>query len=150
MRRREFITLIGGAAAAWPFAAHVQQPGQIRHIGVLVGLASNADDPIAGEILRPFREAMQQAGWIEGKNIGVDYRFGGGDPAKINASAAELVALGPELIYVTGGPPARALHQKTQSIPIVFTQVIDPVGFGLVESIGHPGGNVTGFMAYDP
>jgi putative ABC transport system substrate-binding protein len=92
---------------------------------------------------------MQAAGWIEGKNIRFEYRFGGGDPAKINASAAELVTVAPELIYAQGLPATRAVHQKTKTIPIVFTQVADPVGFGLVESVAHPGGNVTGFIVWD-
>ena len=148
MRRREFITLLGGAAASWPLAAHAQKPDRIRRIGVLIGNASSAEDPIAKEILQQFRSAMQEAGWIDGKNIRLDYRFGG-DVTTINASAAELVALAPEVIYGTGLPAARALHQKTQTIPIVFTQVADPVGFGLVETLGHPGGNVTGFIVGD-
>ena len=91
---------------------------------------------------------MRKAGWIEGNNIHLDYRFGGGDLAKITASAAELVAISPDLIYAQGLPAARAVHQKTQ-IPIVFAQVADPVGFGLVESVMHPGGNVTGFVVWD-
>jgi putative ABC transport system substrate-binding protein len=148
MKRREFITLIGGATVGWPFAARAQQPGQMRHIGVLLGLASSAEDPIAKETLQQFRGAMQEAGWIDGKNIRMDFRFGG-DVTKITASAAELVALAPELIYATGFPAARALHQKTKAIPIVFTQVADPVGFGLVETLGRPGGNVTGFVVWD-
>jgi putative tryptophan/tyrosine transport system substrate-binding protein len=147
--RRQLIGALGSATVAWPLAARAQQPDRMRHIGVFVGLASSADDPVAGETLRIFKEAMQQAGWIEGKNIHLDYRFGGGDPAKMNASATELVALAPELIYAQGLPATRALHQKTRSIPIVFTQVADPVGFGLVESIVHPGGNVTGFIVWD-
>ena len=121
MRRREFITLLCGAAAApmpVSLAVHAQQSDRVRHIGVLVGLASSADDPVARETVRLFREAMQQAGWIEGKNMRVDYRFGGGDPTKINASAAELVALAPELIYAQGLPATRALHQETHAIPI--------------------------------
>jgi putative ABC transport system substrate-binding protein len=126
MLRREFIGVLGGAAL-WPLAARAQQP---RHIGVLVGLASSANDPIADGFLRPFHDAMQKAGWIEGKNIRIDYRFGGAlaDLSKTNTSAAELVALRPEAIY---------------------TQVVDPVGFGLVDSLGHPGGNVTGFVVWD-
>src|SRR5476649_76823 len=99
MKRREFITLLGGAAA-WPMVARAQQPGQMRHIGVLIGNASSAEDPIAKEILQQFRSAMQEAGWIDGKNIRLDYRFGG-DVTTINASAAELVALAPEVIYGT-------------------------------------------------
>jgi putative ABC transport system substrate-binding protein len=149
MHRRDFITLLGGTAAAWPIAAHAQQPDRVRHIGVLVGLASSADDPVAVESLRPFRDEMQKAGWIEGNNIHLDYRFGGGDLAKITSSAAELIALSPDLIYAQGLPAARAVHQKTKTIPIVFAQVADPVGFGLVESVMHPGGNVTGFVVWD-
>jgi putative tryptophan/tyrosine transport system substrate-binding protein len=146
--RREFITLLGGTAAAWPVAAHAQQAYQ-RRIGVFLGLAASADDPGVGEIVRPFKAAMQEAGWIEGRNIRLDYRFGGGDLAKIDAAAAELVALEPELIYATGLPPAQALRQKTRTIPIVFSLVADPVGFGLVESLRQPGGNVTGFIVWD-
>jgi putative tryptophan/tyrosine transport system substrate-binding protein len=118
---------------------------------VLVGLAPDANDPIADGFLRAFRDAMQQSGWIEGKNIRIDYRFSGtlADLAKTDASAAELVALHPELIYVQGLPATQALHQKTKTIPIVFTQVADPVGFGLADSLGHPGGNVTGFVVWD-
>jgi putative tryptophan/tyrosine transport system substrate-binding protein len=149
MHRRDFIMLLGATAAGWPIAAHAQQPDRVRHIGVLVGLASSADDPVAVESLRPFRDEMQKAGWIEGNNIHLDYRFGGGDLAKITSSAAELIALSPDLIYAQGLPAARAVHQRTKTIPIVFAQVADPVGFGLVESVMHPGGNVTGFVVWD-
>ena len=148
MRRRKFFKLMGGAVA-WPITAHAQQSERMPHIGVLVGLASSADDSVAVESLRPFRDEMRKVGWIDGNNIRLDYRFGGGDLAKITSSAAELVALGPDLIYAQGLPAARAVHQKTQTIPIVFAQVADPVGFGLVESVMHPGGNVTGFVVWD-
>ena len=149
MRRREFITLVGGGVVAWPLAVGAQQPNPARHLGVFLGLAAGPDDPGAGEIVGPFKAAMQEAGWIDGRNIRLDYRFGGGDLAKINAAAAELVALAPELIYATGLPPAQALRQKTRTIPIVFSLVADPVGFGLVESLRQPGGNVTGFIVWD-
>src|SRR3954465_4371392 len=149
MRRREFVGLLGGAAAAWPLAARAQQGERIRRIGVFLGLAASADDPGASEIVQPFKAAMQEAGWIDGRNIRLDYRFGGGDLARINVAAAELVALAPELIYATGLPPVQALRQKTQTIPIVFSLVADPVGFGLVERLNHPGGNVTGFIVWD-
>jgi putative ABC transport system substrate-binding protein len=148
MRRREFIALVGGVAA-WPMPTHAQQPERMRRVGVLVGLASSAADPVAVESLRPFREEMQKAGWIEGTNIRLDYRFGGGDLARITSSAEELVGLGPDLVYAQGLPAARAVHQKTRTIPVVFAQVADPVGFGLVESVMHPGGNVTGFVVWD-
>jgi ABC-type uncharacterized transport system substrate-binding protein len=148
MRRRAFIALLGGAAA-WPVAAQAQQAGRVRHIGVFLGLAASADDPGAGEILRPFKAAMEESGWIDGTTIRLDYRFGGGDLDKMNAAAAELVALAPELIYATGLPPVQALRQRTRAIPIVFSLVADPVGFGLVESLSRPGGNVTGFIVWD-
>jgi putative tryptophan/tyrosine transport system substrate-binding protein len=149
IRRRQFIRLLGGAAVAWPLVAGAQQTDRMRRIGVLIGLASSATDPGAGEILRPFKQAIQDAGWTDGRNIRVDYRFGAGDVAKINASAAELVALNPDLIYAAGLPSAQALHQKTRAIPIVFTLVADPVGFGLVSTLRRPGGNVTGFMVWE-
>src|SRR5262245_42872659 len=147
--RRNFMTLLGGAAAAWPLGANAQQPGRSRQIGVFLGLAAGPDDPGAGEILRPFKAAMEEAGWIDGKNIHLHYRFGGGDLAKIRAAAAELVALAPELIYATGLPPVQALRQSTRTIPIVFSLVADPVGFGLVDGLSQPGGNVTGFIVWD-
>jgi putative ABC transport system substrate-binding protein len=149
MRRREFITLLGGTAAAWPLTGLAQQAARMRQVGVLVGLASGADDPVAIESLGPFKEEMRKAGWIEGGNIQIDYRFGGGNLTKINSSAAELVALNPELIYAQGLPATRAVHERTRTIPIVFAQVADPVGFGLVESVVRPGGNVTGFVVWD-
>lgn len=151
MKRRQILGGLGATAIAWPLAARAQQLGQMRHIGVLVGLAPDANDPSAESFLRAFRDAMQQSGWIEGKNIRIDYRFGGtlADLSKTNASAGELVALSPELIYAQGLPATLALHRKTRTIPIVFTQVADPVGFGLAESVGHPGGNVTGFVVWD-
>jgi putative ABC transport system substrate-binding protein len=148
MKRREFIAGLAGTVT-WPLGTHAQHAYGARRIGVLLGLATSADDPGVGEIVHPFRAAMQEAGWIDGKNIRFDYRFGGGDLAKINAAAAELVALAPELIYVTGLPPAQALQQKTRTIPIVFSLVADPVGFGLVESLSRPGANVTGFIVWD-
>jgi putative tryptophan/tyrosine transport system substrate-binding protein len=138
--------VLGGAAAAWPLAAHAQPA---RHLGVFLGLAAGPDDPGAGEILEPFKAAMQEAGWIDGRNIRLNYRFGDGDIAKINAAATELVALAPEMIYATGLPPVQALRQKTRTIPIVFSLVADPVGFGLIESLRQPGGNVTGFVVWD-
>lgn len=149
MRRREFIRLLGGATVAWPLAARAQQPGRVRSVGVLVGLASTADDPVAVESLRPFKDQMQKAGWVDGENIHLAYRFGGGNLVKIELSAAELVALSPDLIYAQGLPATRAVHQKTHTIPIVFAQVADPVGFSLVETVSRPGGNVTGFVVWD-
>lgn len=147
MQRRQFLRLFG-STPVWPLAAAAQQPAHRRHIGVLVGSVSSASDAVATETLRPFKKAMRDAGWIEGETVDVDYRFGG-DIAKINASAVALVALNPELIFAQGLPAARAIAQDTARIPIVFTQVADPVGFGLVHSISHPGGNATGFVVWE-
>jgi putative tryptophan/tyrosine transport system substrate-binding protein len=150
MRRRDFITLVGGAAAVVPLAVRAQQTGRMRLIGILVGNSSGADDPFARQATKLFQDAMQRAGWVDGKNIHVEYRFGAGDPAKIAAVAAELIALHPEVIYAVGGvPAAKALQAQTRTIPIVFTQAADPAGFGLVASLTHPGGNITGFTVWD-
>ncbi len=148
MKRREFLFLTGGAAA-WPLAARGEAP--MRKVGVLAGLAAGPEVPGAQAFLMPFRAAMREAGWIEGENVRIAYRYGGAlsDLSKTKASAAELVALAPDVIYAQGLPAAIALRAETRTIPIVFTQVIDPVGFRLAESLGHPGGNVTGFITWD-
>src|ERR1700710_1655905 len=137
MKRRKFIGALGGAAA-WPLAVRAQQTHQTRRVGVLVGLAPNEDAPTAKSFIKPFHESMRLAGWIEGANIQIDYRFGGSlaDLSKTRASAAELVALKPDVIYSQGLPATLALRQSTATIPIVFTQLIDPVGFGLAEGLG--------------
>jgi putative ABC transport system substrate-binding protein len=151
MKRRDLLLGLGGFAASWPIAAWAEQREPTRRVGVLVGLATGAETPVAKAFLTPFRDAMREAGWIEGGNVRIDYRFGGAlnDLAKTRASAAELVALAPDVIYAQGLPATIALRQQTTTIPIVFTQVIDPVGFGLAESLGHPGGNITGFITWD-
>lgn len=151
MKRRDVLAGFGAMAFAWPFAARAQRSGEMRHVGVLVGLAPGAEDPVAEGFMRAFREAMRQAGWIEGTNVRVDYRFGGtlADLSRTDASATELVALAPDVIYAQGLPAALALRKKTRTIPVVFTQVADPVGFGLADSLKHPGGNVTGFVVWD-
>lgn len=148
--RREVLALIGSAVAA-PLATGAEHTPQTRRVGVLVGLAPGEDTPIARAFIKPFRESMRWAGWIEGSNIQVDYRFGGSlaDLSSTKAAAAELVALDPDVIYAQGLPATLAVRQLTATIPIVFTQLIDPVGFGLAESLGHPGGNVTGFVVWD-
>lgn len=118
MNRREFITALGGATVAWPLAIHAQLPSRMRHVGVFLGLTASADDPGAGEILRPFKAAMAEAGWIEDQNIRLDYRFGGGDLAKIHAAAGDLVTLAPDLIYATGLPPApENAHHSDRFLP---------------------------------
>jgi putative ABC transport system substrate-binding protein len=149
MRRRAVLTGLAGLAAFRPLSAYAQQRSSVRRIGVFLGLATGPEDPGAGEILRPLRASMQDAGWTEGKNVSFDVRFGGGNLAKMSGAADELVALAPELIYATGLPPVQALRQRTSTIPIIFSLVADPVGFGLVQSLSRPGGNVTGFVVWD-
>jgi len=140
---------LAGGAAAWPLAARGEAVP--RKVGVLVGLAAGPEVPGAQAFLKPFRAAMREAGWVEGENVSIDIRYGGAlnDLSKTKASAAELVALSPDVIYAQGLPASLALRAETRTIPIVFTQVIDPVGFKLAESLGHPGGNVTGFITWD-
>ena len=148
MRRRDFVVLVCGASV-WPLAIQAQTTTAVRRIGVLLGLSTSPDDPGAGEILRPLKTTMRDAGWIEDTNVRFEIRFGGGNMAKIAAAADELVALAPDLIYATGLPPVQALRQRTSTIPIVFSLVADPVGFGLINSLSRPGGNITGFVVWD-
>jgi ABC-type uncharacterized transport system substrate-binding protein len=146
MKRREFITLLGGAAA-WPLAARAQQPERMRRIGVLINLT--ADDPEGRARLAAFLEGLRELGWTDGRNIQIETRFGGGDVGRIRAHAAELVALAPDVIVANTTPVTRAVRQATSSIPIVMAAVNDPVEQGLVSSLAHPGGNITGFMFID-
>jgi putative ABC transport system substrate-binding protein len=144
MRRREFITLVSGAAAAWPLAARAQQGGPVRRIGVLLGGAAS-DSPIAGG-LAAFKAALGDLGWIDGRNIQIDYRFAAADVGRMHAMAKELVAPQPDLIVVHTTPSAAALQRETGTMPIVFVIVSDPVGSGFVASLPRPGGNMTGFI----
>ena len=136
--RREFITLLGGAAAAWPLAARAQQRERLRHIGVLTNLAS--DDPEAQARLGAFLQGLQEFGWAVGRNLRIDLRWGVGDTEGHHRSAAELVALAPDVILATGSASTAPLRQATRTVPIVFTIVPDPVGAGFVASLAHPGG----------
>ena len=148
MRRREFITLLGGAAAAWPVGARAQQPDRMRRIGVLMN--SPADDPEGKFRFESFLQGLQQLGWGDGRNVRIDIRWGGvADPEKNRKFAAELVALAPDVILTATTPPTLALQQATRSIPIVFAMVLDPVGAGIVESLARPEGNTTGFMQFE-
>jgi len=148
MRRRGFVEIVC-CAPAWSLPASAQQRSTVRHIGVFLGLATGPEDPGASEVLRPLKASMEEAGWTEGRNLRLDIRFGGGDLGKINVAADELVALSPELIYATGLPPVQALRQRTRTVPIVFSLVADPVGFGRISSLSRPGGNITGFVVWD-
>jgi putative tryptophan/tyrosine transport system substrate-binding protein len=147
MNRREFITLLGGAAAAWPLAARAQQPDRMRRIGVLNGQAAN--DPDAQASIAAFLQGMQQLGWIDGGNVRIDHRWGSGNPANIRKYAAELVALAPDVILATGASPLAPLLQTTRTVPIVFAIVPDPVGAGFVDSLARPVGNTTGFALFE-
>jgi putative tryptophan/tyrosine transport system substrate-binding protein len=140
MKRREFIALLGGAAAGWPIAARAQQPERMRRVGVLMGLA--ADDPEAQNRIAAFEQSLQQLGWTNGRNLQIDYRRGAAVTQKY---VAELVALAPDVILASGGTVLGALLQATRTVPIVFTQTADPVAAGFVASLARPGGNATGF-----
>ena len=146
MRRREFITLLGGAAA-WPLAARAQQPERMRRIGVLMAFAEN--DPEVQANITAFRQALQKLGWTDGRNARIDYRWGGADFERIRGYAIELVGLKPDVILVSTALVLQPLRQETRSIPIVFTQIGEPVQSGLVASLAHPGGNITGFTAFE-
>src|SRR6266478_977962 len=144
--RRTLITAIGGAAA-WPLAGRAQQPERVRRVGVLIGFPENA--PFTHGIVSAFADALGRFGWVEGKNIRIDYRFAAGDPTLFKTYAAELVGLAPDAILASPAPMVPALREETRTIPIVFVLVIDPVGLGFVQSLARPGGNITGFTAYD-
>ena len=146
MRRREFITLLGGAAT-WPVAAKAQQAERMRRVGVLMGLAEN--DPEGQARIAAFRQALHALKWAEGNNLRIDIRWGTGDAARTKAYAAELVSLAPDVILGTNTPTARALKQATETIPIVFAGLTDPIGDGIVASLSKPGGNITGFTSFD-
>jgi putative tryptophan/tyrosine transport system substrate-binding protein len=146
IKRREFITLLGGAAA-WPLAARAQQGGRMRRIGVLMSFA--ADDPAGQARLLAFAQELAQSGWIDGRNVRIDVRWGSVDPERIRSYAAELVALAPDVIVATGSAIVGSLLQATRTVPIVFVQVAEPIGAGFVETLARPGGNATGFMLYE-
>jgi putative ABC transport system substrate-binding protein len=142
VKRREFITLFGGAAVVWPLAARAQQSEQVRRIGVFVALS--ADDPEWQTRLAAFHQGLHGLGWNVGRNIRIDYYQAPGDGEQLRRRAAELVALAPDVILATGTPVMTPLQQATRATPIVFTVVPDPVGAGYVESLARPGGNATG------
>jgi putative tryptophan/tyrosine transport system substrate-binding protein len=147
MQRREFITLLGGAAAAWPLAARAQQPEQMRRIGVLMNRpADNSEGKVR---VAAFQQVLQQLGWIDGRNVRIDIRWGEDDIDSQGRGAAELVALAPDVVLASGTLSVTALQHVSRTLPIVFVGVTDPVGSGLIDSLAQPGGNVTGFMIYE-
>jgi putative ABC transport system substrate-binding protein len=147
LKRREFITLLGGAAAAWPRAGRAQPSGGMPRIGVLMGTA--ADDPESPLRVAAFAQGLGVLGWTVGRNLQIDYRWGGGDPERFPRSASELVALAPNVILANATPAVLALQQATHAVPIVFVNVVDPVGSGIVGSPARPGGNTTGFTLFE-
>src|SRR5713101_520436 len=148
MRRREFIALFGMVAVAWPFIARAQRSIQVRRIGLIIG-ATEENDPESQARITAFREGLAALGWIEGRNIRIDYRFAGGDADRIQNLVAELVRSGPDLIVANSSPVIAALKQATNTIPVVFAIVVDPVGQGFISSLARPGGNITGFTLVD-
>ncbi|HXX06599.1 MAG TPA: ABC transporter substrate-binding protein [Pseudolabrys sp.] len=147
MRRREFITLVG-AAVAWPLAARAQQVERPRRIGVLIPFRES--DPETQILLAAFKQRFRDLGWIEDRNVRFDHRYTDGNPEPTRVAAAELVALSPDVILAYANPAVSSLMLVTRTIPIVFTQASDPVGSGFVPNLAHPGGNITGFHAFEP
>ena len=146
MRRREFITLLGGTALAWPLAARAQQGERVRRIGVLMNLS---DRERQLELIA-FRKRLGELGWSEGRSIRIDERWAAGDLNRLHGYAAELVSLKPDVIFSEGTPVVASLKQVTRTVPIVFVNANDPVGFGFVVSMAQPSGNITGFVSYEP
>ena len=146
MRRREFITLLGGTMAAWPLGARTQE--RIRRVGVLTG-AGGPNDEEAPARKAALEQGLERAGWVEGGNLRIDYRFPAANPEATRRYAAELVALAPDVIISSGTASMAPLLQATRTVPIVFVNVADPVGAGFVDSLARPGGNVTGFLQFE-
>ena len=149
MRRRKFIQIVGGAAAAWPLVAFAQQSERVRRIGVLTGAGLDPDDLDMQARIGAFQQGLQQLGWTIGQNVQIDIRAGAGDADRTRRYAEELVALAPDVILATGAAAVAPLLKATRTVPIVFTNVIDPVGAGFVDSLARPGGNATGFINFE-
>jgi hypothetical protein len=148
VKRRDFITLLCGAAFAWPPRARAQQANRMRHIAVIMGFAE--DDEVWQAYLATFRQRLHEFGWTDGQNVRFDYRFTGESTERMRSAATEMTAMSPDVIFVTTNPVVSALTHVTRTIPIVFTWVSDSVGSGYVSTFAHPGGNITGFHNYEP
>jgi len=148
MQRREFITLLGGVTAAWSLTAHAQQPRGLRRVSVLLGIPEN--DPETNSRLKAFRLGMRDAGWIEGRNVHIEYRYAGTNRDSIKKHVAELLQQAPDVILANSSPVMALLRPATNTIPIVFVVVNDPVGQGFISNLAHPDGNVTGFSFIEP
>jgi putative tryptophan/tyrosine transport system substrate-binding protein len=147
MQRREFITLLGGAAVAWPITARAQQPDRMRRLGLLMGYAEN--DPLSQPWITAFLQGLSELGWSDSRNLHIDYRWAGADVERIKQFAKELAALKPDVILANSTPVTAVLQRETTDIPIVFVIVSDPVGAGFVASLARPGGNITGFINFE-
>jgi putative tryptophan/tyrosine transport system substrate-binding protein len=149
MKRREFITLLGSAAAAWPLAAHAQQPERMRRIAIFVNLASDDAEGLSRNAA--FLQGLQELGWSVGRNVRVDYRWGANnlDPDRMRKDAADLLALAPDVVLAATAPIVVVLQRLSRTVPIAFVGVIDPVGAGVVSSLARPGGNATGFSMFE-
>jgi putative tryptophan/tyrosine transport system substrate-binding protein len=147
VKRRDFISLLGGAAAAWPLVARAQQGNRPRRIGVLMNFVAGDHEPMAR--IAAFLQGLQELGWSVGRNVAVEYRLSGGDNDRVRRDTAELVSLAPDVILATGGSTVGPLQQATGTVPIVFVNVVDPVGAGYVESLARPGRNITGFSSFE-
>ena len=146
MRRREFITLLGGAAVAWPLVARAQQPERMRRIGILITFG---EDHEGRSWINALVQRLQELGWTDGRNLRIDYRWEAGESRRALALTQELLKLQPDVVVACGGPAATAMAQATRSVPIVFVQVADPVSLGIVPNLAHPGGNITGFTHFE-
>jgi putative ABC transport system substrate-binding protein len=149
MKRRGFIALLGSGIAAWPLAAHAQQSERVRRVAVLVPFLDDREASVKSNLLA-FRQRFLELGWNEGRNIRFDYRFTGQEPGRMRAGVEELIALTPDIIVVWANPAAAIVRNATQTIPIVFVVVSDPVGSGFVTNLARPGGNITGFQNFEP
>jgi putative ABC transport system substrate-binding protein len=147
MKRRDFITLLGGAAAAWPLVARAQQAERMRRIGVLSGLAE--DDPEMKARFAAFREGLEQLGWSEGHNVRIDTRFAATSVEQAQMPAKELIVLQPDVIFAIGTPAVSSLQRATHTVALVFVNVSDPIGAGFIASLARPGGNLTGLLMYE-
>ena len=148
MKRRAFITLLGGAAVAWPRAARAQQGERMRRIGVLMLYPEN--DPQGQLRATAFRQGLEKLGWSVGRNVQIDFQWGLGDANWIRSAAARLLRLAPDVILANGSPAARTMQQSSRTVPVIFIAGSDPVADGLVPSLAHPGGNLTGLYVFDP
>jgi putative ABC transport system substrate-binding protein len=148
MRRREFVTLLGSVAVVWPFAARAQQTGRLRHVGVLIPFPDDREPP-AKNYLSAFKQRLHELGWDEGRNIRFDYRFTGQVPERMRSATEELIKLAPDIIVVWANPAAAIMRKATQTIPLVFVSVSDPVGGGFVPNLARPDGNITGFQNFE-